>query len=100
VRGAGLPDEEPGEQRRARHEWHGHGRIAPAAQGLLDQPERDPGEAKRAQKGADHVHARVGVALPARGHGAHDQDQRGKHNRQVDGEDPAPRRGVHELATD
>jgi hypothetical protein len=100
LRRARLPEEEAGEQHGAPDQRHGHHGVAPASKRLLDQPEGHARQPEGAEQRAQHVHPGVGVALPSLGHDPQDEDHREDHDRHVDGEDPAPRGRVHELAAD
>ena len=66
----------PANMRGADREREEDGRVAPAAQRLLDQPEGHPREAERAQRRPHHVDARVRVALATFGHRAEDDEER------------------------
>ena len=83
------------DDRRAEHLPRAPGirRPAPVAG---EQDARDPERQHRRAQVVDRVLARA----PARAHRAHDDDQRERAQRQVDEEDPAPRRGVGQRAAE
>ena len=98
---AQLVRDERREHQHARDERDADERVAPAEHRLLDQPERDPRQAERAQQRAGHVQRRPALPrIAGLGHVAPRQRQRDQHERDVDREHPAPRDRVDDLAAD